>query len=39
MLWLALSRPEARKDWRDQAEGLRQRIERDERIAYNRMNL
>jgi hypothetical protein len=29
MLWLILSRPEAEKDWRDQAEGLRQRLERD----------
>ena len=38
-LWLAVSRPEAGKDWRDQAEGLRQRLERDERIAYDRLNL
>ena len=29
MLFLILSRPEAEKDWRDQAEGLRQRLERE----------
>jgi hypothetical protein len=29
MLGFILARPEAAKDWRDQAEGLRQRLERD----------
>ena len=31
LLGFILSRPEAEEDWRDQAEGLRQRLERDGR--------
>jgi hypothetical protein len=48
MLRLILSLPEAGKDWRDQAEGLRQRAsvprasyadDREADHAYNRLNL
>jgi hypothetical protein len=51
MLGFILSRREAEKDWRDQAEGLRQRLERDDaphasyeddryaHHAYDRLNL
>ena len=49
MLGFILSRPEVEKDWRDQAQGLRQRLERDgvprasheddRGHAYDRLNL
>jgi hypothetical protein len=51
MLGFILSRPEVEKDWRDQADGLRQRLardgvpgasyedDRDAGHAYDRLNL
>jgi hypothetical protein len=51
LLGFILSRPDAEKDWRDQAEGLRQRLasggvprtgyedDRDASHAYDRLNL
>jgi hypothetical protein len=40
VLGFILSRPEAEKDWRGQAEGLRQRLERDDalRAPHTKMN-